>query len=151
VQFAYMHGNDSELHHGRVYRVNLHSNGVILLKRIKGRIIAKGVARGCRSYTSTALVLRRCRSQTRSHNRSTSRAARHSIAGTVLVFPQGKGSTVGSYVLYQLKRNEKAPAAIINAVSETIVAVGAIISNIPLIDKLEVDRSPQSSPDRMFS
>ncbi len=62
-----------------------------------------------------------------------------SIAGTVLVFPQGKGSTVGSYVLYQLKRNEKAPAAIINAVSETIVAVGAIISNIPLIDKLEVD------------
>jgi len=57
----------------------------------------------------------------------------------VLTFPQGKGSTVGSYVMYQLKRNGKAPAAIINVSSETIVAVGAIISNIPLIDRLEVD------------
>ena len=62
-----------------------------------------------------------------------------SIVGSVLVFPQGKGSTVGSYVMYQLKRNGKAPAAIINASSETIVAVGAIISNIPLIDRLDVD------------
>lgn len=62
-----------------------------------------------------------------------------SIVGTVLAFPQGKGSTVGSYVMYQLKRNGKAPVAIINVSSETIVAVGAIISNIPLIDRLEVD------------
>jgi len=62
-----------------------------------------------------------------------------SIVGSVLTFPQGKGSTVGSYVMYELKRNGKAPAAIINASSETIVAVGAIISNIPLIDRLDVD------------
>ncbi|MDO8339685.1 MAG: DUF126 domain-containing protein [Candidatus Burarchaeum sp.] len=61
------------------------------------------------------------------------------IAGKVLVFPRGKGSTVGSYVLYQLAKNRVAPAAIINVEAEIIVAVGAIVSNIPMIDKLEKD------------
>ncbi|MDR7664269.1 DUF126 domain-containing protein [Methanosarcina sp. Z-7115] len=60
-----------------------------------------------------------------------------SIKGKVLVFPHGKGSTVGSYVLYQLKKNGAAPAAIINLETEPIVAVGAIISEIPLVDMLE--------------
>jgi len=62
-----------------------------------------------------------------------------SIKGTVLVFPQGKGSTVGSYVIYQLKKNNAAPVAIINLECEPIVAVGAIISEIPLVDKMEKD------------
>jgi len=62
-----------------------------------------------------------------------------SIAGKVLVFPQGKGSTVGSYTLYRLKKNGFAPAAIINKEAETIVAVGAIISEIPMVDKLSAD------------
>ena len=57
-----------------------------------------------------------------------------SIAGKVLVFPGGKGSTVGSYVIYQLKKRGLAPAAMINLRSEPIVAVGAIISGIPLVD-----------------
>lgn len=60
-----------------------------------------------------------------------------SIKGKILVFPQGKGSTVGSYVMYQLKKNEVSPAAIINLETEPIVAVGAIISKIPLVDMLE--------------
>jgi predicted aconitase with swiveling domain len=60
-----------------------------------------------------------------------------SIAGKVLIFPYGKGSTVGSYILYRLKKNGKAPAAIINQETEPIVAVGAIISKIPLVDKPE--------------
>lgn len=60
-----------------------------------------------------------------------------SIKGKVLVFPHGKGSTVGSYVMYQLKKNGAAPAAIINLETEPIVAVGAIISEIPLVDMLE--------------
>lgn len=59
------------------------------------------------------------------------------IKDTVLIFPGGKGSTVGSYVLYQLKKNGVAPAAIINVKSEPIVAVGAIISGIPMVDRLE--------------
>jgi predicted aconitase with swiveling domain len=61
-----------------------------------------------------------------------------SIAGTVLVFPYGKGSTVGSYVLYALSRNGHAPSAIVNAEAEAIIATGAIISKIPMIDRIEV-------------
>ncbi len=61
------------------------------------------------------------------------------VAGRVLVFPTGKGSTVGSYVLYQLAENGLAPAAILNAESEPIVAVGAIISGIPMVDQLPLD------------
>lgn len=60
-----------------------------------------------------------------------------SIAGTVLVFPYGKGSTVGSYVLYALSQNGHAPAAIINAEAEAIIATGAIIGNIPMVDRIE--------------
>jgi predicted aconitase with swiveling domain len=58
------------------------------------------------------------------------------IAGKVLIFPGGKGSTVGSYVIYQLKKKGLAPAAMINIRSEPIVAVGAIISGIPLVDRV---------------
>ncbi len=61
------------------------------------------------------------------------------IAGRVLIFPGGKGSTVGSYVIYQLKKRGKAPAAMINLRSEPIVAVGAIISGIPLVDRVAED------------
>jgi len=59
------------------------------------------------------------------------------ISGKVLVFPRGKGSTVGSYVLLQLKKNNAAPCAIINEEAEPIIVVGAIISQIPMVDKLE--------------
>lgn len=59
------------------------------------------------------------------------------VAGKVLVFPRGKGSTVGSYVLLQLKKNNCAPAAIINEEAEPIIAVGCIIARIPMVDKLE--------------
>jgi uncharacterized protein len=63
-----------------------------------------------------------------------------SVAGKILVFPTGKGSTVGSYTLYRLKRNGKAPAAILNAQCETITAVGCIISEIPCMDQFPIDQ-----------
>ncbi|MFB6143543.1 MAG: aconitase X swivel domain-containing protein [Halorientalis sp.] len=59
------------------------------------------------------------------------------VAGTVLVFPRGKGSTVGSYVLYGLAQNGVAPAAILNEETETIVATGAILGEIPCMDSLD--------------
>jgi uncharacterized protein len=62
-----------------------------------------------------------------------------SVAGRVLVFPTGKGSTVGSYTILRLARTGHAPAAIVNAQSEAIVAVGAIISDIPMVDQVEID------------
>jgi len=61
------------------------------------------------------------------------------VAGKVLVFPNGKGSTVGSYVMLQLKKNGVAPAAIINVEAEAIIAVGAIISRIAMVDRAEED------------
>ncbi|MFA4855552.1 MAG: DUF126 domain-containing protein [archaeon] len=63
-----------------------------------------------------------------------------SIADKILVFPEGKGSTVGSYVLYNLKKNGVAPKAIINKKCETIVAVGCIISEIPCVDSIEIEK-----------
>jgi predicted aconitase with swiveling domain len=62
-----------------------------------------------------------------------------SITGKVLVFPTGKGSTVGSYTLYRLKHAGMAPVAIINAECETITAVGCIIAEIPCVDQISID------------
>jgi uncharacterized protein len=61
-----------------------------------------------------------------------------SVKGKILVFPQGKGSTVGSYTLYRLKKNGVAPAGMVNRECETIIAVGAIISEIPCVDKVDI-------------
>ena len=63
-----------------------------------------------------------------------------SISGKVLVFPTGKGSTVGSYTLYRLKMNGKAPVAIVNAQCETITAVGCIIAEIPCVDQVPIEQ-----------
>jgi hypothetical protein len=63
-----------------------------------------------------------------------------SVAGRILVFPSGKGSTVGSYTLYRLKKAGLAPAAIVNAEAETITAVGCIISDIPCVDQVPIDQ-----------
>ena len=65
--------------------------------------------------------------------------AGQNITGKVLAFPYGKGSTVGSYVLYALSRNGTAPAAVINTECETIIAIGTIIAGIPAVDRLEGD------------
>jgi predicted aconitase with swiveling domain len=67
------------------------------------------------------------------------------IAGKVLVFPTGKGSTVGSYTLYRLKMNGHAPLAILNAECETIIAVGCIIAEIPCVDQLPINEIPSGS------
>lgn len=61
------------------------------------------------------------------------------ITGKVFVFPTGKGSTVGSYVIYRMKKLGTAPAAIINVETEAILATGCVISDVPLVDKLDQD------------
>jgi predicted aconitase with swiveling domain len=63
-----------------------------------------------------------------------------SVKGKILVFPNGKGSTVGSYTLYRMKKNGTAPAGMINKECETVVAVGAIISEIPCVDKIDISK-----------
>ncbi|MCK4365694.1 MAG: DUF126 domain-containing protein [Thermoplasmatales archaeon] len=63
-----------------------------------------------------------------------------SVKDKILVFPCGKGSTVGSYVIYGIKKNGVAPAGIINKETETIVATGAILAGIPCIDQIDIDK-----------
>ena len=59
------------------------------------------------------------------------------VAGRVLVFPTGKGSTVGSYAILRLQKSGLAPAALVMAECDTIVAVGAIIAEIPCVDLVD--------------
>ena len=60
------------------------------------------------------------------------------IKNKILVFPHGHGSTVGSYVIYSLAKKGVAPAAIINETADPVVAVGAIIAEIPMVDKIDI-------------
>jgi predicted aconitase with swiveling domain len=62
------------------------------------------------------------------------------VTGKILVFPFGKGSTVGSYVIYGLKKNGVAPAGIVNKETETIVATGVILAGIPCVDQIDIDK-----------
>ena len=61
------------------------------------------------------------------------------VSEKILVFPCGKGSTVGSYVIYGLAKNGVAPKAIINKETETIVATGVILAGIPCVDKIDIE------------
>jgi len=61
------------------------------------------------------------------------------LSNRIFVFPQGKGSTVGSFTMYDLKVHGKQPAAVINNSAETIVATGAVISSIPMVDRIDVN------------
>lgn len=107
--------------------------------KIQGRIIHKGNARGIALATfegisffggvnpETGIIIER------GHP-----LEGQCITGKVLVFPQGKGSTVGSYTLYRLKHAGLAPAAILNTECEPITAVGCIISEIPCVDQIDI-------------
>lgn len=63
-----------------------------------------------------------------------------SIKGKILVFPHGKGSTVGSYIIYGLKKLGNAPLAIVTKNIDTVTAVGVIISEIPCIDGVDIKK-----------
>ncbi|AAL80515.1 hypothetical protein PFDSM3638_01925 [Pyrococcus furiosus DSM 3638] len=62
------------------------------------------------------------------------------ITGKILAFPRGKGSTVGSYVIYALAKKGTGPKAIIVEEAEAIVAVGAIIAGIPLVTGIDISK-----------
>ncbi|WP_424356480.1 DUF126 domain-containing protein [Methanobacterium sp. MBAC-LM] len=61
------------------------------------------------------------------------------ISGKILVIPSGKGSTVGSYVIFQMAKNKTAPSAIISLKAEPIIATGAIMAEIPMVDQPDAD------------
>ena len=63
-----------------------------------------------------------------------------SVKDKILVFRCGKGSTVGSYVIYGIKKYNVAPLGIINKETETIVATGVILAGIPCVDHIEIEK-----------
>lgn len=67
------------------------------------------------------------------------------ISGKVMVYPEGRGSTVGAAIILELTRTNNAPAAIINTKIETITAAGGLLAkkfydkDIPMIDRPSED------------
>ncbi len=61
------------------------------------------------------------------------------IAGRVLIFPIGKGSTGGSYLLYEATLNGVAPVAFVNLKADPVTVVGCIISELPMVDQVQGD------------
>lgn len=59
------------------------------------------------------------------------------VTGKILIYPTGKGSTGGSYCIYDMAHRKTAPAALINIEAEPVTAIGAILGNIPMIDHVE--------------
>jgi len=111
------------------------------MEQLKGRIIYKGKAEGEALVTSMPISFYGGVDP----NNGVVLEKGHELQGQsvkdkILIFPQGKGSTVGSYTLYRMKKNGVAPAGMINKECETIVAVGAIISEIPCVDKIDISR-----------
>jgi predicted aconitase with swiveling domain len=61
------------------------------------------------------------------------------VTGKVMVFPVGKGSAGGSYVLYDLSQRKTAPCAIINTRSDTIIVIGCVMGRIPMLHRCDKD------------
>ena len=60
----------------------------------------------------------------------------HNVTGKVLIYPTGKGSTGGSYRLYDMAYRGTAPAALVNREAEPITVIGAVLGNIPMVDRV---------------
>ncbi len=62
-----------------------------------------------------------------------------SIAGKVLVIPSSRGSTVGPYVMYQLSKYGKAPLVILSVRADTMLIIGAVMAQIPIMTDLPTE------------
>lgn len=62
-----------------------------------------------------------------------------SVTGKVFVFPKGIGSTVGPYVLINLKKFGKEPLLVINRESDQGTIAGCSVAKIPLVYNCSID------------
>lgn len=62
------------------------------------------------------------------------------LSGKILVFPFSKGSTGGSYMLYDVVKNGVGPKGIINLEAEPVVVIGAIVADLPMVDQVDIDK-----------
>jgi predicted aconitase with swiveling domain len=54
------------------------------------------------------------------------------VKGRILVMPSSKGSTVGSYIIYAMRKADTAPVAILSRRFDMITATGCVLAKIPL-------------------
>lgn len=107
---------------------------------LKGRTVVKGKAKGEALVTDKPIsFVGGIDTKTGEFIEHEHPLFRQNIAGRILVYPTGKGSTGGSYVLYEAAYNGVGPAAIINNRIEQVTAVGSVLSEIPVIDQVEPD------------
>ena len=109
------------------------------MKTLIGRPVVTGFAKG-RALVSTKPIsfLGEVNGETGTVTRVGHELEGKSVKGMVLCFPHGHGSTVGSYVIYNLAKRDMGPAAIINEVADPVVVVGAIIGEVPMIDGIDI-------------
>ncbi|MEM0135308.1 MAG: DUF126 domain-containing protein [Thermoplasmatales archaeon] len=104
---------------------------------IKGRGLSPGVA------TSSAVVCDQFISPLGEISRegliTSGKCENANIIGKILAFKGGRGSTVGSYTFLELKSKKMAPAGLINEFADQMVVTGAIISEIPMVDRIPLD------------
>jgi len=62
------------------------------------------------------------------------------VKDKILCFPHGHGSTVGSYVLYSLAKKGLGPKAIVNVTADPVVVVGAVIAEVPMVDRIDISQ-----------
>ncbi|HHX70397.1 MAG TPA: DUF126 domain-containing protein [Gallicola sp.] len=107
-------------------------------KKVKGRVVSSGIAEGealiCTEPIGFNFGVNLDTGEILEKNHSLEGI---SIKDKILIFPYGKGSTGGSYVVYAISKNKTGPRAMINLNTETIIAVGAIMGKIPVMDHLE--------------
>jgi len=117
------------------------SSGVWEMEQLTGRVIYKGKVQGEALVTSQPISFYGgVDPATGTIIEKGHELQGQSVKGKILVFPTGKGSTVGSYTLYRMKKNGTAPSGMINEECETVVAVGVIISEIPCVDKIDISK-----------
>jgi len=66
-----------------------------------------------------------------------SSAKGYCISSKIFIFLEGRGSTVGSNVLFGLSRRSLAPKLIVTCKTDLITVSGAIFGNIPMISELD--------------
>ena len=62
-----------------------------------------------------------------------------SIAGKILVYPSGAGSTVGTYSLVNMVLNDAGPKAILVNSSDPVIVLGCCVADIPHIHGFKKD------------
>ncbi len=61
------------------------------------------------------------------------------LGGTVLAFPEARGSTVGPYVIYGAGKRGVGPVAMVVERADAIVVSAAVIARIPCVEGVDMD------------